>query len=154
MMKRKDAWYTRQIHGVSDPATWAACAEVDASQHECEFTRDGIAATLWRHVCEKDAPSLERRQPRMQKLHRPNSLVIWQYHIHESYEFYEDGASCEAVAQLNITVSSVAWFPMRQVFLSLSGTLAISHVALVSAIYYSYFSSSGKEDTQSKELNR
>ena len=74
--------------------------------------------------------------------------------MHKFYEFYEDGASCEAVAQLNITVSSVAWFPMRQVFLSLSGTLAISDVALVSVIYYSYFSSSGKENTQSKELNR
>ena len=33
---------------------------------------------------------------------------MWPHHIHKFYEFYEDGASCEAVAQLNITVSSVA----------------------------------------------
>ena len=153
-MKRKDAWYTRQIHGVSDPAAWAACAEDDARQNKCEFTRNGIAATRWRHVCEKEAPSLERRQPRMQNLHRPNALVIWPYHIHKCYEFYEDGASCETVAQLNITVSSVARFPMRQICPSLSGSLVISHVALVFVFYYCSFSSSGKEDTQSKELNR
>ena len=90
----------------------------------------------------------------MQKLPRRNFLVILPYHIHKFYEFYEDGASCETAAQLNITVSSVARFSMRQIVPSLSGTLAISHVALVFVFYYCSFSSSGKEDTQSKELNR